>query len=172
MRKLNLPLNQEELLSLKAGEEVLLNGVIYTARDAAHKLLVESIENGEELPFDLANSAIYYVGPTPTKKGSVIGSCGPTSSYRMDSYGDILMDKGVKIMIGKGERSSKFQESLVKHQAVYLSALGGLGALINESIVKCELVAYEELGTEAIYKLTVKDFYAIVYYDTKGNIFK
>ena len=169
MKKLEIPTSTEEILDLKAGDEVLLSGVIYTARDAAHKRLCELIEKGCELPLDISNSAIYYVGPTPTKPGRVIGSAGPTSSYRMDPYTELMLSCGVKIMIGKGPRSNECREALVKHGAVYMSAIGGAAALISESIKKCELVAYEDLGAEAIYRLEVEDFYAIVTYDARGN---
>ena len=169
---LNLPLqNENDILKLKAGDVVYLNGTIYTGRDAAHKRIVELIDKGEidKIPIDLNNGAIYYVGPTPTKPGRAIGSAGPTSSYRMDPYSKALMEKGLKIMIGKGSRSKEYKDDLVKYKAVYLSTIGGAAAAISETIKKCELVAYEDLGAEAIYKLEVDNFYTIVTYDAYGN---
>lgn len=168
---LNLPLKEndvKELLNIHAGDVVYLNGTIYTARDAAHKRLVELINKGEKLPIDINNGAIYYVGPTPAKPGRVIGSAGPTSSYRMDPYSEDMMKNGLKIMIGKGSRNQKYKDDLVKYEAIYLSTIGGAAALISESIKKCELVCYEDLGAEAIYKLEVENFYTICTYDAHG----
>lgn len=168
--KLNLPLkSKEEVLKLHAGDEVYITGTIYTARDAAHKRMVELIKEGKELPMDINNGAIYYVGPTPAKPGRAIGSAGPTSSYRMDPYSEDLMKQGLKVMIGKGSRNDKYKNDLVKYGCVYLSTVGGAAALISESIKKCELVAYEDLGAEAIYKLEVEDFYTICTYDSYGK---
>jgi fumarate hydratase subunit beta len=169
MKKLRLPITEEELLSLRAGDEVEITGIIYTARDAAHKRLVALIESGGELPISLKNAAIYYVGPTPAAPGRPIGSAGPTSSYRMDPYTDAMLGEGLKIMIGKGPRSEEYQEALKRHRAVYMSAIGGAAASISESIKKCETVAYEDLGAEAIYRLEVENFYAIVTYDAHGG---
>ncbi len=169
IKELTLPLTDEQIKDLKAGDRVLLTGVLYTARDAAHKRLVELINGNKELPIDLNGSTIYYVGPTPTKKGEVIGSCGPTSSYRMDEYTEPLLKKGLKIMIGKGPRSNKLKELLKEYNALYLSSIGGAAASISSAVKKYELVCYEDLGAEAIYKLEVKDFYAIVTYDTNGG---
>ena len=169
IKELTLPLTDEQIKELKAGDRVLLTGILYTARDAAHKRLVELINDNKELPIDLNGSTIYYVGPTPTKKGEVIGSCGPTSSYRMDEYTEPLLKKGLKIMIGKGPRSNKLKELLKEYNALYLSSIGGAAASISSTVKKCELVCYEDLGAEAIYKLEVKDFYAIVTYDTNGG---
>ena len=169
IRKLELPLSEEVIMSLKVGDVVHLTGVVYTGRDAAHKRLVELIDKNEELPIDVNGGAIYYVGPTPAKPGRAIGSCGPTSSYRMDPYSEPLLKKGLKIMIGKGPRSEEYRNLLVKYKALYLSAIGGAAASISESVKKCDLICYEDLGAEAIYKLEVVDFFGIVTYDTYGN---
>ncbi len=169
IKKLQLPLTREVIDSLRAGDKVELTGVIYTGRDAAHKRLVELLKNGKELPIDVNGGAIYYVGPTPAKPGRAIGSAGPTSSYRMDPFALDLLKQGLKVMIGKGPRSKEYRELLKKYHAVYLSAIGGAAASISESIVKCDLVCYEDLGAEAIYRLEVKDFFGIVTYDTLGN---
>ncbi len=167
--KLTIPINPEDVKKLRAGDIVYLSGVIYTARDAAHKRMVELIEKGEDLPIDVLNSAIYYVGPTPAKPGRAIGSAGPTSSYRIDPYVEPILKKGLKVMIGKGSRSKEHRALLKQYSAVYLSSIGGAGALISETIKKCDLVAYPDLDAEAIYRLEVKDFYAIVVYDSEGN---
>lgn len=168
--KLNVPItNVEDILKLRAGDVVYITGVIYTARDAAHKRFVELIDKGEDLPVDFTNGAIYYVGPTPAKPGRVIGSAGPTSSYRMDPYSEKMMQCGLKIMIGKGSRSEEYKEQLQKYQCVYLSTIGGAAASISESIKKCDLVTYEDLGAEALRRLEVEDFYTIVTYDAYGN---
>lgn len=169
IKKLQLPLSEEQIRDLKAGDKVELSGVIYTGRDAAHKRLVELLDNNKSLPIDLLGGAIYYVGPTPAKPGRAIGSAGPTSSYRMDPYAEPLLKEGLKVMIGKGPRSDEYRELLVKYGAIYLSAIGGAAALISETITKCDLVCYEDLGAEAIYRLEVKDFFGIVTYDSKGN---
>ena len=169
IRKINLPLNEEDILALKAGDEVLIKGKVYTARDAAHKRFQSLIEKGESLPIDIAGGAIYYVGPSPTKEGDIIGAAGPTSSYRMDPYTEPLLKKGLKVMIGKGTRSDEYKDLLKKYKAVYLSAIGGAAASIGDSIKKCELICYEDLGAEAVRRLEVENFFAIVTYDTKGN---
>jgi len=169
MINLQTPIKDEEIIKLRAGDLVQISGTIYTARDAAHKRLVELIEKGSELPFDLNNAIIYYVGPTPAKENQVIGSAGPTSSYRMDPYSKILMGKGAKISIGKGPRSQGFIDELLKYRGVYLSAVGGTAALISKKIKRCDLIAYEDLGAEAIYRLEVENFQAIVTYDSRGN---
>lgn len=169
VKKLQLPLTIEQIKSLRAGDKVELTGVIYTGRDAAHKRLVELLANNEPLPIDVNGGAIYYVGPTPAKPGRPIGSCGPTSSYRMDPYAEPLLKEGLKIMIGKGPRSDEYRELLQKYGAVYLSAIGGAAASISESVKKCDLVCYEDLGAEAIYRLEVVDYFGIVTYDTEGN---
>lgn len=163
------PLTDEVVEKLKVGDRLLINGVIYAARDAAHKRLVDLIHKDEELPFDIEGQIIYYVGPTPPKPGKPIGSAGPTSSYRMDSYAPLLMEKGLKGMIGKGSRGKEVIEAMKKHKAIYLAATGGAGALISRTIKSAEVVAYEDLGTEAIRKLVVEDFSTIVVNDTKGN---
>ena len=168
-KKLNTPISDSVRTSLRVGEEVLINGVIYTARDAAHKLMVEAIKNGEDLPFNFEGQIVYYVGPTPARPNKPIGSCGPTSSYRMDNLSPILMNKGLKIMIGKGERSNEMISEIKKEKAVYLIAIGGIGALLSKTVISSEVIAYPELGPEAIRKLVVKDFPAIVAIDSIGN---
>ena len=167
--KLQTPFSEDAIRGLRAGDIVRISGVIYTGRDAAHKRLVELLKNGEPLPIDISGGAIYYVGPAPAKPGRAIGSAGPTSSYRMDPYTEPLLKEGLKVMIGKGPRGSEIIEMLPKYNAVYLSAVGGAAALISESVSSCELVAYEDLGAEAIYKLEVKDFFAVVTYDAHGG---
>ena len=154
---------------LTIGDKVLINGLIYTGRDAAHKRLVELVDAGNPLPFDIKGQIIYYVGPTPPQPGRVIGSAGPTSSYRMDSYAPVLIAKGLKGMIGKGSRGKEVIEAMKKYKAVDFAATGGAGALISKKIKKSELVAYEELGPEAIRKLVVEDFPAIVVNDIYGQ---
>ncbi|OQX93941.1 MAG: fumarate hydratase [Tenericutes bacterium 4572_104] len=168
-KKLNTPISDSVRTSLRVGEEVLINGVIYTARDAAHKLMVEAIKNGEDLPFNFEGQIVYYVGPTPARPNKPIGSCGPTSSYRMDNLSPILMNKGLKIMIGKGERSNEMISEIKKEKAVYLIAIGGIGALLSKTVISSEVIAYPELGPEAVRKLIVKDFPAIVAIDSIGN---
>lgn len=167
--KLTLPLKDNEISMLKAGDMVYLSGEIYTARDAAHKRLVETLNSSNPLPFSLLNSAIYYVGPTPAKPNSPIGSCGPTTSSRMDAYSPTLLDLGVKIMIGKGKRNAEVKSSIVKNKALYLAAIGGAGAYLSKCIKKSELIAYDDLGSEAIRKLTVENFPSIVVIDSYGN---
>ena len=169
IKKLTLPLNNEQIKDLRAGDIVELTGVIYTGRDAAHKRLVELLDNNKTLPIDVKGGAIYYVGPTPAKPDRAIGSAGPTSSYRMDAYSEPLLKEGLKLMIGKGPRSEEYKKQLVQYNAVYLSAIGGAAASISESIKKCDLVCYEDLGAEAIYRLEVVDFFSIVTHDTLGN---
>jgi len=166
---INTPLTDEVINELKVGDRVLLNGIIYTGRDAAHKRLVEMIKNNEELPFELKGQAIYYVGPCPAKPGQVIGSAGPTTSGRMDAYSDILLDNGLKGMIGKGERSKNIIDSIIKNNAIYFAAIGGAGALLAEAIKEAEVIAFHELGLEAIYKLRVENFPVTVVIDSKGN---
>jgi len=166
---INAPLSDEVVEKLKAGDKVLISGAIYSARDAAHKRLVELIEKGQRLPFDLEGQIIYYVGPTPPRPGKAIGSAGPTTSYRMDPYAPILLENGLKGMIGKGFRSPEVIEAIKKHRAVYFAATGGAGAFISKVIKEAEVVAYEELGTEAIRKMEVENFPAIVVNDIHGN---
>ncbi len=167
--RLQTPLSDEDVTKLKAGDIVYLSGTIYTARDAAHKRLVELIEKGEKLPFDLQGAVIYYVGPTPPKPGEVIGSAGPTTSYRMDSYAPTLIEHGLKGMIGKGKRNEAVKESCRKYKAVYFGAVGGAGALLAQRIKEAEVIAYPELGPEAIRRLVVEDFPVVVVNDTYGN---
>ncbi len=169
MIELRCPASDGKIKKLRAGDAVKISGTVYTGRDAAHKRLCELIAEGGELPFDLSGGCIYYVGPSPAKPGRVIGSAGPTSSYRMDAYSEPLLEGGLKIMIGKGPRSEEFKKSLKKYGAVYLSAIGGAAASISESVKSCEVVAYEDLGTEAVRRLEVEDFYAIVTYDSYGG---
>ncbi|MBI9009840.1 MAG: Fe-S-containing hydro-lyase [Tenericutes bacterium] len=166
---LKTPINDSDRIALKVGDEVLITGTIYTARDAAHQNLVDSLAKSEILPFDLQGQIVYYVGPTPAKPNQAIGSCGPTSSYRMDKFSPILMAEGLKVMIGKGERSIELIEEVKKHQAVYLIAIGGIGALLSKTVKKAEVIAYPELGSEAIRKLEVINFPAIVAIDSRGN---
>ncbi len=169
MRKLTLPLSEEEISSLRAGDAAELSGVIYTARDAAHKRLHQLIQEGKELPFDLNGAAIYYAGPTPAKPGQPIGSCGPTTSSRMDAYTPELLDHGLKIMIGKGRRSEEVKKAIREHHAVYFTACGGAGALLCHSVIASEPVAFADLLAEAIVKLTVKDFPCFVGIDSEGE---
>lgn len=168
-KKINLPLTDEAVESLKAGDRVLLSGVVYTARDAAHKRMVEQEKEGKPLPVELDGQVLYYTGPTPAKPGEVIGSAGPTTSGRMDLYTPALLEKGLKGMVGKGYRSQEVIESMLKHKAVYFGAVGGAAALIARSIKKAEVVAYEDLGTEAIRKLTIEDFPVFVINDIHGG---
>ena len=167
--KITTPLNEETVRQLKAGDVVSVNGIIYTARDAAHKRLCSILAEGKELPFDIKNQVIYYVGPCPAKPGEIIGSAGPTTSSRMDAYAPILIEKGLTGMIGKGLRSEAVIEAMKKHGAVYLGAIGGAGALISRSVLSEEIIAFPELGPEAIRKLTVKDFIVTVIIDSAGN---
>jgi fumarate hydratase subunit beta len=163
------PLTDDAVAKLAAGDRVLINGIIYTARDAAHKRLVELIREERPLPLDLAGQIIYYVGPTPPPPGRPIGAAGPTTSYRMDPYAPILIEKGLKGMIGKGVRGDAVIEAMKRHRAVYFAATGGAGALISKTIKRAEVVAYEDLGTEAIRRLEVEAFPAIVVNDAHGN---
>jgi len=169
IKKLQPPLTKTDVRSLKAGDEVLITGVIYSARDMAHKRLCEAIDSGAELPFELEGAIIYYVGPTPSRPGRVIGAAGPTTSSRMDAFSPKLIAKGLKATIGKGYRNSEVREALKKYGAVHLSAIGGAGALLSKHIVAAEIIAFEDLGTEAVRKLEVIDFPAIVAYDSYGN---
>lgn len=168
-KKIVAPLTDEQIEDLRAGDNVLISGYVYAARDTVHKRLVNLLNEGKELPIDLKGQVVYYVGPTPAKPGYASGSAGPTSSYRMDSYSPRLMDQGLKGMIGKGLRNNAVVESMIKNKAVYFAATGGAAALIAKSIKKVEMVAYEELGAEALQKMTVVDFPAIVVIDSKGN---
>lgn len=166
---LHVPVDPEKIIQLKAGDIVYLTGTLITGRDAAHKRLVQLIEKGQPLPVELANQAIYYAGPCPAKPGQIIGSCGPTTSGRMDSYTPALLELGLKVMIGKGQRSESVVRSIVQNKAVYLAAVGGVGALISKCIKKAEVIAFEDLGTEAIHRLYVEEFPTIVAIDANGN---
>jgi len=163
------PLNEEQILGMKAGDKVLISGTIYTARDAAHKRLVELLDRGEPLPFDPQGALIYYVGPTPPRPSRPVGAAGPTTAYRMDPYAARLMEVGVKAMLAKGKRSEEVQQALVKHKAVYLAAVGGAGALIGQAIKSVEIIAFEDLGPEAVRRLEVIDLPAIVINDAHGE---
>ncbi len=163
------PLTNEIVQSLQAGDYVYITGIIYTARDAAHKRMYESLKEGEALPFDIENNIVYYLGPTPEREGQVIGSAGPTTSSRMDKYTPVLLEKGMKGMIGKGKRSNEVIISIQKNNAVYFAAVGGAGALLSKKIKSSRIIAYDDLGTEAIRELYVEDFPVIVVIDTKGN---
>ena len=168
-KKLQMPLTEDMTSDLHAGDNVLISGVIYTGRDAAHKRLCELLEQGKELPVDLKDAVIYYVGPAPAKPGQVIGSAGPTTSYRMDAYAPALLDLGLKGMIGKGKRSAEVVEAMKGNGAVYFGAIGGCGALLAKCIKKAEVVAYEDLGAEAIRRLEVEDLPVVVIIDRWGN---
>lgn len=169
MKKLTVPLSENDIAGLKAGEQVFLSGVIYTGRDAAHKRMVEGMESGEPLPIDIRGQVIYYVGPTPPKPGQVIGSAGPTTSSRMDAYTPRLLEAGLKGMIGKGKRSPEVREAIKRFKAVYFAAAGGAGALLSKRIKKAEVVAYEDLGPEAVYRLEIEEFPVVVVNDIYGN---
>lgn len=168
-KRITTPLTKDKVMDLKAGDSVLISGIIYTARDAAHKRLVELLDKGECLPINVKDQIIYYVGPSPAKPGQPIGSAGPTTSYRMDSYTPRLLDIGLRGMIGKGVRSKEVVESMIKNGAVYFAAIGGAAALMGKSIKKAELVAYGDLGSEAIRKLEVEDLPVVVVIDAEGN---
>lgn len=163
------PIDEQTARSLRAGDEVLITGVVYTARDMAHQRMWRALEEGQALPFDLEGAIIYFVGPTPARPGRVIGAAGPTTASRMDAFSPKLVAAGLKAMIGKGYRGEEVREALVRHGAVHLSAMGGAGALLSLHIVGADLIAYEDLGTEAIRRLTVVDFPAIVAYDSHGQ---
>ena len=167
--KIKAPLTREAARSLMAGDSCLISGVIYAARDAAHKRLCERIANGQPLPIELKDSVIYFVGPTPAKEGEAIGSAGPTTSYRMDAYSPALIRLGQTGMIGKGKRGPEVIKAMKEHGAVYFGAIGGCGALLSQCIKSSELVAYEDLGAEAIRKLVVEDFPVVVVIDSEGN---
>ena len=167
--KVTTPLTREQARTLKSGDSVLLSGVIYTARDAAHKRLCELVAAGKELPLDVKDSVIYFVGPTPARPGEAIGSAGPTTSYRMDAYSPTMIEQGQTGMIGKGKRSPEVIAAMKKHGAVYFGAIGGCGALLSKCIKKAEVIAYDDLGAEAIRRLEVEDFPVIVIIDGEGN---
>jgi len=168
-KTLQPPLTEDQARSLKAGDQVSITGVIYTARDMAHKRLCESIDAGNGLPFELEGAVIYFMGPTPARPGRVIGAAGPTTSSRMDAFSPKLIAKGLRAMVGKGYRGGEVRDALKKYGAVYLATIGGAGALLSKQIVSAEVIAYEDLGTEAIRKLQVVDFPAIVAYDAQGR---
>ena len=167
--KLQTPLTDADITKLKAGDIVSLSGIIYTGRDAAHKRLVECLERNEPMPIDIKGQAMYYVGPAPAKPGKPIGSCGPTTSYRMDPYTPTMLQQGMKAMIGKGPRSAEVIEAMKKHKGVYLAAIGGAAAVIAKSVKSCEVITYEDLGAEAIHKLEVQDFICFVAIDCECN---
>lgn len=170
MRKnITVPMTEEEARALKAGDSVLISGTVYTARDAAHKRMDETIKRGEKLPFDVKDNVIYYMGPSPARPGRAIGSAGPTTASRMDRYAPKLLDMGLRGMIGKGKRTNEVKEAVMRNGAVYFAAVGGAGALLSKAIVSSEVIAYDDLGTEAIRKLEVRDFPAIVVMDSEGN---
>ncbi len=168
-RHITVPLTGETAVSLRAGDYVYLTGTIYTARDAAHKRMYEAAAAHGELPVDMRNNVIYYMGPSPAREGKVIGSAGPTTASRMDKYAPTLLDMGLKGMIGKGRRNQAVKEAVIRNGAVYFAAVGGAGALLSRSILASEVIAYDDLGTEAIRKLEVKDFPVIVVMDSAGN---
>lgn len=167
--KITAPFDVETVQSLKAGDRVLISGTVYAARDAAHKRMIEALEQGKELPINIEGEVIYYVGPTPARPGEVIGSAGPTTSGRMDKYTPALLELGLKGMIGKGYRSQDVIDSIKNNKAIYFGAIGGSGALIARTIKKVEVIAYDDLGTEAIRKIVIKDFPAVVINDCYGN---
>ena len=168
-KTVTLPLTEKTLAELKAGDNLLLSGVLYVARDAAHRRMIETLDRGEPLPFDIRGQTLYYMGPSPAPPGRVIGSAGPTTSTRMDSYTPRLLAAGLKGMIGKGVRSKEVRDAMKKHKAAYLAAIGGAGALISKSIIKSEIVAYSDLGPEALLRLEVKDFPVTVINDIHGG---
>lgn len=168
-KTLTTPVTSEDLKDLKAGDDVYITGYVYTARDAAHARLVDLLNEGKELPIDLEGAIIYYVGPAPAKPGQALGSAGPTTSYRMDSYAPALMDQGLRGMIGKGKRDQEVKDKIVETGSVYFAAIGGAAALIAKSVKSAEIVAYEDLGAEAIRKLYVEDFPVTVINDSHGN---
>lgn len=169
MKKITLPLTEETALSLKVGDSVLLTGYIYTSRDQGHKRMCESLSKGEALPFDPKDSTIYYVGPSPKREGAVIGSAGPTTSGRMDAYAPTLMEQGVRGMIGKGQRNAEVIEAIKRNKCIYFGAIGGAGALLSKCVKSNELMAYEDLGAEALCRLYVEDMPLVVVIDSHGN---
>ena len=168
-KHLTLPMDDETIKSLRSGDMLYLTGTIYTARDAAHKRMYDTLQKGEELPYDIEGSFVYYLGPTPARPGQVIGSAAPTTSSRMDKYTPLLLSKGLKGMIGKGKRSPEVIKAIVENGAVYCAAIGGLGALLSKKIVQSEVIAYDDLGTEAIRKLKIEELPVVVIIDTEGN---
>lgn len=168
-KKINTPLTEEVIKNLKAGDTVLITGKVLTARDAAHKRMIELLNNGQDMPVDIKNQVIYYVGPCPAKPGQAVGSCGPTTSGRMDAYTPKLLEIGLKGMIGKGYRNQEVIDAMMKYHAVYFTAIGGAGALLSERVIESKVVAYDDLGPEAIHEFTVEDFPVIVTIDMYGN---
>lgn len=168
-RYINVPLSRIDALSLRAGDYVYLTGSLYTARDAAHKRMAEVLAEGGSLPMDMEDNVIYYMGPSPAREGRPIGSAGPTTASRMDKYAPSLLDLGLRGMIGKGKRSLEVKNAIIKNGAVYFAAVGGAGALLSRSIISSEIIAYDDLGTEAVRRLEVKDFPVIVVIDSEGN---
>lgn len=168
-KNITTPLTEETIDSLSSGDFVYITGTIYTARDAAHERLYSAIQSNEQIAFELENNVVYYLGPTPAKPGQVIGSAGPTTSSRMDKYTPLLLDKGLKGMIGKGKRSDEVIDAMIRNKAVYFAAIGGAGALLSKCIKESEVIAYDDLGTEAIRKLRVENLPVIVVIDSKGN---
>lgn len=166
---IRVPISKQDAKNLKSGEYVFLTGTIYTARDAAHKRMQEALDAGEELPFDLRGNVVYYMGPSPAREGRPIGSAGPTTASRMDKYTPRLLDLGLGAMIGKGKRSQEVKDAIVRNGCVYFAAVGGAGALLSQRIVSSEIIAYDDLGTEAIRKLEVENFPVIVVIDSEGN---
>ncbi len=168
-KKINVPLSKEDAASLRTGDYVYLTGTVYTARDAAHKRMAEALEKGEELPFDVNGNVIYYMGPSPAREGRPIGSAGPTTAGRMDPYAPKLLDLGLRGMIGKGRRTKEVSDAIVRNKAVYFAAVGGAGALLSQCIKSSEVIAYDDLGAEAIRKLHVENFPVIVVIDSEGT---
>lgn len=168
-RYIKTPITKEVTADLKCGDYVYLSGTVYVARDAAHKRMMEALEKGQELPFDLKDAVIYYMGPSPAREGRPIGSAGPTTASRMDKYAPVLLDMGLKAMIGKGKRSMEAVDAMIRNEAVYFAAVGGAGALLSKCIVKSETVCYEDLGAEAILKIEVSDFPVVVVIDSQGG---
>lgn len=169
MIKIETPLTTSKIKQLKAGDEVLLSGIIYTGRDAAHKRLIDLIKENKELPFELEDQVIFYVGPTPSKPGEVFGSGGPTTSGRMDAYAPLLISLGMRSMIGKGYRNDEVKQAIINHNGIYLGAIGGAGAVMSTCIKECEIIAFEDLGPEAIRKLRVENMPLVVIVDSSGN---
>lgn len=166
---INVPLKEEDIVNLKAGDYVYLTGIVYSARDAAHKRMFEAMQDYKEIPMDLENNVIYYLGPTPAKEGQVIGSAGPTTSSRMDKYTPAMLDHGLKGMIGKGKRNQEVIDAIIRNKAVYFAAVGGAGALLSKCIKKSDIIAYDDLGTEAIRKMEVEKFPVVVVIDSDGH---
>ena len=168
-KQITFPMTKDEAKTLKAGDYVMISGILYTARDAAHKRMQETLQEGKKLPFSIQDQAIYYMGPSPAREGRCIGSAGPTTASRMDKYAPKLLDLGLRAMIGKGKRTEEVKKAMIRNSCVYLAAVGGAGALLSKCITSSEVIAYDDLGTEAIRKLTVENFPAVVVIDSQGN---